>query len=122
MLKNYLLILLTILISIVGQTLLKAGMNGIGRIEAVELSTVIPLILRGGTNIFIIAGLTLFVIGTFFWLVLLSRLDISFLYPFGALQYLFIFLISYLFLGEEIRMGRIIGVLIILAGIFVISK
>ena len=122
MLKNYLLILLTICISITAQTLLKTGMKQIGEVARLELSVILPLILQVGTNLFIIGGLSLYVIGTFFWLVLLSRLDLSFLYPFGALQYIFIFIISYFFLGESIKLGRIIGVLVILAGIYIISK
>lgn len=122
MLKNYLLILLTICISVTAQILLKTGMKDIGRIDGLEISVIIPLIFRMATNIFVILGLSLYVIGTFFWLVLLSRLDLSFLYPFGALQYLLIFIVSYFLLGEQIKLARIIGVVIILFGIFIIGK
>lgn len=122
MLKNYLLILLSIIISVSAQTLLKTGMNGIGKIEALEPAVLIPLIIKMGTNLFVIGGLALYVVGTFFWLVLLSRLPLSFLYPFGALQYFFIFLISYLLLGEDIKPARIIGVGIITVGILIIGK
>ena len=122
MLKNYLLILLTIAISIIAQTFLKTGMKNIGIVNSLQLSQIIPLVFRMGSNLFVILGLSLYVVGTFFWLILLSRLDLSFLYPFGALQYLFIFLVSYLFLGEEIKLARIIGVCIIMLGIFVIGK
>jgi len=97
-------------------------MSKIGQIDSLELSVIFPLLLRMGTNIFVIAGLSLYVVGTFFWLVLLSRLDLSFLYPFGALQYFLIFLVSYFFLGETIKFARIVGVAIILFGILIISK
>ena len=122
MYRNYFLILLTICISVIAQTLLKTGMKGIGRIDGLNLEVIIPLLLKIATNFYIIAGLSLYVVGTFFWLVLLSRLDLSFLYPFGALQYLLIFVISYFLLGEQIKLARIIVVLVILAGIFIISK
>ena len=122
MLKNYLLILLTIAISITAQTLLKSGMKQIGEVASLNFAIVLPLVFRIATNIFIIAGLSLYVVGTFFWLILLSRLDLSFLYPFGALQYMFIFAISYFFLHETIRPARIVGALVILAGIYIISK
>lgn len=122
MFKNYLLILLSVVISVIAQTLLKTGMGRIGSIESLELPVIIPLIWRMGTNIFVLAGLSLYVVGTFFWLVLLSRLQLSFLYPFGALQYFLIFIISYFLLGEQIKMARIIGVTIIMLGIFVIGK
>lgn len=122
MLKNYILILLTVCISVIAQTFLKNGMKQIGRIDNLDVKIVIPTALRMGTNIFVVGGLSLYVIGTFIWLVLLSRLDLSFLYPFGALQYLFIFAVSYLIFGENIKAGRIAGAAIILLGIYIISK
>lgn len=122
MLKNYLLILLTVLIGVSAQTFLKTGMNGLGKIESLHLAEIVPLVWKMGTNIFVIVGLSLYVIGTFFWLILLSRLDLSFLYPFGALQYFFVFAISYFILGEDLRLGRIVGVAIILLGIYIVSK
>ncbi|OGG00196.1 hypothetical protein A2Y99_05080 [Candidatus Gottesmanbacteria bacterium RBG_13_37_7] len=122
MFKNYLLIFLSIAISVVAQTFLKSGMNKIGAISTLDWSTLWPLILQIATNINIIIGISMYVVGTFFWLVLLSRLDLSFLYPFGALQYLLIFIISFYFLGEEIKPARIIGVIFILIGILIIGK
>lgn len=122
MIKNYLLILLTVCISVVAQTFLKTGMKDIGKIDGLELELLLGLIWKMGTNVFVILGLSMYVVGTFFWLVLLSRLDLSFLYPFGALQYLFIYIISYFFLGEHITLGRIVGVSVVLLGILIIGK
>ena len=122
MVINYLIIALTILISVTGQTLLKTGMTGLGKVDSLDMASVVPLVLRMATNIWVILGLSFFVIGTFFWLVLLSRLDLSYVYPFGALQYVLIFSISYFFLHEQISGGRIVGVLFILAGILIIGK
>ncbi|MCL4339415.1 multidrug resistance protein [Patescibacteria group bacterium] len=122
MLKNYIIILLTICISVIAQTLLKTGMKEIGTVESLSLEKIIPLAIKMGTNVFVLAGLSLYGIGTFFWLILLSRLDLSFLYPFGTLQYFFIFIVSYLVFGEDIKLARIVGVSIILVGIFIISK
>lgn len=122
MLRNYLMLLSTIVLSISGQTLLKIGMKNIGKIDNVSLANIAALAWQMGTNVYVFSGLALFVIGTFIWLVLLSRLDLSFVYPFGALQYVFIFLISYFLLGEQIKAGRIVGVGIILVGIYVITR
>lgn len=122
MLKNYILILVSVCISVAAQTLLKSGMKEIGKIDTVSLPVLLPLIWTMGTNVFVIAGLSMYVIGTFIWLILLSRLDLSFLYPFGALQYLLIFIVSYFLLGEQIKLARIIGVAVVLGGIFIISR
>lgn len=122
MLKNYILIVLTVCISVIAQTFLKNGMKQIGRIDNLDIKMIVPVAWSMGTNIFVIGGLSLYVIGTFIWLILLSRLDLSFLYPFGALQYMLIFIVSFLVFGENIKPARIAGALIILVGIYIISK
>lgn len=122
MLKNYILIVLTVCISVIAQTFLKNGMKQIGHIDNLDIKMIVPVAWSMGTNIFVIGGLSLYVIGTFIWLVLLSRLDLSFLYPFGALQYLLIFIVSFLVFGENIKPARIAGALVILVGIYIISK
>lgn len=122
MLKNYILIVLTVCISVIAQTFLKNGMKQIGRIDNLDIKMIVPVAWSMGTNIFVIGGLSLYVIGTFIWLILLSRLDLSFLYPFGALQYMLIFIVSFLVFGENIKPARIAGALVILVGIYIISK
>lgn len=119
---NYILLAISIIISVVAQTILKTGMGEIGVIERLAPEDVIPLILIFASSWQIVLGLFMYILGMFLWLVLLSRLDLSFLYPIGALQYILIFFFSYIFLGENITMGRIIGLAFILLGIFIIQK
>lgn len=120
--RNLALIFLAVLISVTAQLNLKTGMGQIGRIDNLTLSTLIPTALAMATNLRVIIGITLYGFGTFVWLILLSRLDLSLLYPFGALQYFFIFAASYFLLGEHIGMGRIAGLLLISLGLLVLGK
>lgn len=122
MTSNYLLIFLLIGIAVLAQTLLKLGMKKIGVITEIKMSNLGPLILKMISNFYVPIGIFLYAMGSFFWLVLLSRLELSFLYPFGSLEYFFIFLVSYIIFKEKIKTGRIIGVIFIILGIFVISK
>lgn len=120
--RNLLTILFLVLLSSSAQILLKTGMREIGQIHTLESKRIMQLIFSLALNWRIVAGLAMYVFGTFFWLILLSRIDLSLLYPFGALQYLIVFALSYYFLGEQIGAGRIIGALVVLLGIFIISR
>lgn len=120
--RNLLTIFFLVFISSCAQILLKLGMREIGQIHTLESKKIIPLIFTLALNWRIVLGLALYVFGTFFWLILLSRIDLSLLYPFGALQYIFVYAFSYFILGEAIGFGRIFGACIVLLGIFVISK
>lgn len=120
--RNLLTILFLVLLSSFAQILLKFGMRDIGQIHSLEAKKLWPLLLSLALNWRIVLGLAMYVFGTFFWLVLLSRMDLSLLYPFGTLQYLIVFALSYYFLGEHIGVGRIAGALVVLGGIFIISR
>ena len=120
--RNIITLLFLIVVSSTAQIFLKTGMREVGQIHSLEAKKLLPLIFSLALNWRIVLGLGMYVFGTFFWLVLLSRLDLSLLYPFGALQYILVFAFSYYFLGEHIGTGRIAGALVVLAGIFIISK
>lgn len=122
MLINYILLSIALIISVVAQTLLKTGVKEIGVIETLSFESVIPLVITFVSTWQIVVGLLMYVGGMFLWLVLLSRLDLSFLYPIGALQYILVFVFSYSFLGENITIGRVVGLIFILIGIFIIQK
>lgn len=122
MIINYLLLAISITISVVAQTFLKIGVGEVGVIESLVPHTIISTLFIFATTWQIVLGLFLYMMGTFIWLVLLSRLDLSFLYPIGALQYVLVFIFSYFFLGEHITFGRIAGLIFILIGILIINK
>ncbi len=114
-----------ILISVVaggaGQILLKQGMTRIGEITLV--ADQIPLILwRLATNPFVVGGLTLYAGGTVFWLAALSRVDLSFAYPFASLSYIIMLLASWQLFNENITLMRLAGTMVIGFGVFLISR
>jgi drug/metabolite transporter (DMT)-like permease len=66
------------------------------------------------------------VIGTFLasglWIAALTKIDLSFAYPFSVLSYIGVIAVSHYFLHEQVTPMRLIGVLIICVGIVVITK
>lgn len=72
-------------------------------------------------NYYFIGGFFLYWISIILRFYVLSKLDVSFAYPFIALSYIVVLVWGY-FLGEHIWALKIIGVWLILAGIVLIAK
>jgi multidrug transporter EmrE-like cation transporter len=114
-------ILISVITGAVGQVMLKKGMTTLGPL-VISLKEIPSLVLKIAMNPFIFFGLLIYVGGILFWLVALSRVDLSFAYPFASLSYVLMFLASWLFLNEQITMLRIIGSLVIILGVIIVSR
>lgn len=114
-------ILVSVVGGAVGQILLKKGMNNMGELT-ITGNQVLTILWKMATNPYVVIGLAIYVTGTFFWLVGLSRVDLSFAYPFASLSYVLMFLASWLILGEHITVSRVIGTIIICAGVFIVAR
>ncbi|MEL7339624.1 MAG: multidrug resistance protein, partial [Bacteroidota bacterium] len=55
------------------------------------------------------------------WLLCLTKLDLSFAYPAGTLQYLFIFMGAWWWFDENISLLRIAGLVVIVIGVIVLA-
>ena len=106
---------------VAGQLILKRGIAGMGplslRPDAV-LGVALSLIL----NPLVLLGLAIYACGTFLWLIALSRVDLSYAYPFASLNYVLVLLASWLVLGEQPTIPRVVGVLVICCGVYAISR
>lgn len=114
-------ILFGVLAAAVGEVLLKHGMNQIGPVT-LNLNDIFSILWGIGTNPFVFGGLVLYLGGLVFWLAALSRVDLSYAYPFASLSYIIMLIASGLFLGEQISPTRLIGTLIIAIGVLVVAR
>lgn len=119
--KNILLILLSVLLAVFGQVFLKKGMMDIGEIPF-NLSTPFFLISKVFTNFKLFVGFTLFGLSSVVWLVVLSKVALSFAYPMVSTGYILTLLISWKFLGETISPVRWIAVMIICGGVALLAR
>jgi len=102
-------LLLSIVICTASQLLLKHAITGEGSFF-VKLFT-LP----------VIGGLAAYATGTALWVVCLRRLDLSFAFPASAMQHVLIVAGAWSLLGETIPPLRIAGVVLIVAGVFIIA-
>jgi multidrug transporter EmrE-like cation transporter len=110
----YLLLGINIILGVVGQFLIKFGVNRVGGLEELGL---VKFLMTSFLSPFILAGLALYGFSAVLWVILLSKLDLSVAYPALSIGYILVLLISALFLGEQISAVRFVGVLLIMAGI-----
>ncbi len=119
--STIMLILAATVLGVVGQMLLKQGMTQMGPLS-LTISSTARIIWSIATSPMVIGGLLIYAIGTFFWLITLSRLELSVAYPFVSLNHVVIFLLAWLVLKEQISPLRAVGVLIICAGMLLVAR
>ena len=114
-------IFVSVCLAVVGQLLLKMGMLRIGRFS-LNISTIVQQYARILLNPFVIAGIVSFALSMLVWLYVLSRLELSIAFPFVALNYVLILFASHFILKETITPVKIMGVAVIVLGVFLISR
>lgn len=119
--KHLPLVLAALLPVVVGELLLKTAMNRFGILN-LELRTLPHTVWSLATNPLIIAAVAVYAVGTLLWLAALSRLDLSFVYPWSALAYILITLSAHFILHETVSAQRYLGVLVICLGLVIIAK
>ncbi|MES2217312.1 MAG: EamA family transporter [Pseudomonadota bacterium] len=117
----YFLILLGVLLNAAAQLLLKAGMNQIGHFDF-SLANTLPIGLRVAASPPIIVGLFAYVVSVVVWLLVLSRVQVSYAYPMLSIGYVVNAVAAYYLFGEDLSLIRITGIFVIIAGVFLISR
>lgn len=120
--KSIALILLSLTLAIGGQFLLKSGMNQVGRIGSGDVIYYKAMMLKTFTHPYVLLGLLSYVLSSISWLVVLSRVNLSFAYPFAGLGYVIVMFISWRFLNEPLSAVRLLGAILICLGVFFISR
>jgi drug/metabolite transporter (DMT)-like permease len=121
MAKLLLILFIGLIFEATGVVLLKKGINQIGEIQSMAPAEIIRVIIAGATNPTVLLGV--FFEALFFacLLVLMSKSDISFLWPLTALSFVMTTLAALIFLGEKVSSLRWMGVLFIVVGAAFIS-
>lgn len=120
-LPTFLFILTGVLLNAGAQLLLKAGVRPLGAIS-VGWATLLPTAVQVLGQWPIVAGLACYVVSVAVWIVGLSRVDVSIAYPMLSLGYVVNAVAAWWLFGEALGPMRWSGMLLILAGVFVMSR
>jgi multidrug transporter EmrE-like cation transporter len=115
-------IVFSVVLAAAAQLTLKYGMTKVGEITSEHVQEPVQTALRVARQPAVWGGLVLFGISAAFWLIVLSRVPLSFAYPFAALTYVLILLFDRFILKASVPGMRWAGVLLIISGIFLISR
>lgn len=121
MLKLILILVIGLLFESTGVILLKKGMTQIGDMQKVSVGEVWRVVKTGVTSPQILLGVLFEALFFGCLLILMSKSDISFLWPLTALSFVFATFAAIWFLGEQVSPARWIGVVFIMVGAAFIS-
>lgn len=113
-------ILVSVVTGAVGQVLLKKGMASMGPLTLSWGD--LQVIWRIATNPYVVVGLVIYMGGVVFWLAALSRVDLSYAYPFASLSYVLMLGASWFVFREGITPVRLLGTLVVCLGVLLIAR
>ena len=118
---SYLFVLLTVVLTVVGQLLLKW-----------QVSLVSPPA-QGGSALFgyvigmflrpwVIIGLAAAFLASACWIVAVSRFELSRIYPFMALNFVMVGLLAIPLFGESLTSSKVVGLVLVVAGLIFTAR
>ncbi len=119
MVGTFVLGLVAIMLLSAGQTSLKFGLNNIG---GVSLSDGLAGLFKLFQTPWVVVGFMCYGLSSILWLDVLSKLDFSLAFPMVALTYIFTLLIGRFFFQEVVGWERMLGVGLILCGVFFLAR
>ncbi len=122
MTRSILLILTSVSLAVTGQLMLKLGMTDVGQIQGGDFLFYKQMLFRAVVNPKVLVGFACYIVSAVIWLIVLSRVQLSFAYPFGGLGYIAMLFFSRVALGETVTPIRWLGIVFIFLGIVFISR
>lgn len=74
------------------------------------------------TNVYVVAGISMYLLSMILWLVVLSKIDVSVAYPFVGLGFIITMVLGFLLLNEQISTMRVMGTILVVCGVLMVSS
>ncbi len=126
--KNYLLIIFSVVLGVAGQLSLKYGVGIASNVsssrivQSLDPRVIWSFLQTAASNKFVILGFLFYLISAASWLVILSRVDLSLAYPLISIGYIVIVVLSKYIFNEPVTSMRIAGTLLVCAGVFLLLR
>lgn len=116
------LLITSVIFNVTANILLKTGVTRMGGISG-DKAKLISDLSRVGFSPFIIIGLALYGFSFIIWLRVLTFNDLSRAYPiFATIVFLLTTALSIIFLKENVSAVRVVGIIIMLVGIYIVAR
>lgn len=120
--KTYILLFLMMALGSVGNTILDKGMKSLGPIDFSTGSAIWQGAFHTFTSGTIWLGIFCMLLFMVCHMLVLSWADYSFVMLFSAITYALVPLLGYLWLGEYVPVARRLGIVLIVFGVFLVSR
>src|SRR3989344_1160300 len=114
------LLVISVFLGVVAQLALKEGMIQ-AKILSFRSEKIVPLLLKMFWNKFVLLGCVCYAVSLLMWLVILSKLELSYAYPMISSGYFFVALGSYFIFKEKITLQRWLAIGIIIFGVVLVG-
>jgi len=117
--NNILLILGSVSLNASAQILMRKGMLSLGEVSISSLIKTLPQMI---TNVWLWLSIFCYGISIITWMMVLSRVEVSFAYAFLSLGFIIVTVIGYFLFNENVTFIRIIGIILICIGVYFVSR
>jgi len=115
------LVILTVLFTAYGQVIAKWRVRQAGFLPA-DFSQKLIFLTRLLLDPWVISGMMAAFLAGILWLSALTKLDLSYAYPFMSLAFVLVLILSAVLFHETLTVPKVLGVGLIMAGIIVASR
>lgn len=120
--NSYFYIFGTILFTVYGQIILKWRLTSLQVVLPEGLLPKVVMMLKILFDPYIFSGLLSAFVASLFWMGAMTKFEITQAYPFMSIAPAVVFLVGVLFLNETFTIGKLVGLLLIIAGTIITVK
>jgi len=118
--SSFAVIFFSVSMNALAQIALRKAMLTLGALPSMDQP--ITLIWTVMSNVYLLCGLSLYLISIGSWLTVLSSTQVSVAYPMLSIGYVIAAVFSFLLLGEAMSLTRLLGIAVICLGVILISR
>jgi len=120
---NWGMLVISVVFNVLGVFIIKMRLNELGPIKMESIRSTIGYFLVMLKSPLVILGVLLFFLAPFIFAIALSHMDIVVAYPAQiGLNFVFLLVLALFFLGEQLTVGKMIGILFVLSGVIILNK
>ena len=116
---NIILILLSVLLNCAAQLLIRKGMLIEGEVGMQNMLSHVGSMI---TNVWLWGAMLCYALSIFLWMSVLSKVEVSYAYPFLSVGYVVSVVAGYALFNENLSPIRIAGIIVICIGVILISR
>ena len=116
------LILISVALNAGAQLFLRKGMPSVALVTSHGLGELFCSAVRVVFNPWVFAGLSCYAISVVLWMYVLSRVQVSFAYPFLSIGYVIVVAAAYFLFREPLGVMKLCGVALICAGVVLVAR